>query len=407
MKYLVHKDFTESLSKLANKGFNYSGPYNQALHPYLKACENQPEKEVFKGLKVTNKGEKRIKHAIKFDLGRACRLVIIKNKNMCHFLYAGVHKDVEKWLDQHRGFKTVIGKNTGLIDVLHRTDTGNDEQTPLVNQNINSIILCDQLDADDQNYLFRNLESSILFGIYKLNSMDTNDTIWDSLQAIEDSEIATALFDILLLLRQPNKNSVKIKKIISDMRGEVIPFEDATEDEIEISEGGDEVSIIKLDNFDSDVTRRTLESKNFRNWMLYMHPTQEKFVDKDFNGPTLLKGVSGSGKTAVVVNRAIRLAKIKPDEKVMVFTLNKALAKLIEDLVESAAGELNNLSVMSLWPFCTEQLAIFDPEHLRHYGEETWRTRIHVDADHIDDIWQEFFHQELRVYDSEVLFPKF
>ena len=68
MKYLVHKDFTESLSKLANKGFNYSGPYNQALHPYLKACENQPEKEVFKGLKVNNKGEKRIKHAIKFDL---------------------------------------------------------------------------------------------------------------------------------------------------------------------------------------------------------------------------------------------------------------------------------------------------------------------------------------------------
>ena len=60
MKYLVHKDFTESLNKFSNKGFNFSGPYNKALQPFLKACEHKPEKEVFAGLKVTNHGEKRI-----------------------------------------------------------------------------------------------------------------------------------------------------------------------------------------------------------------------------------------------------------------------------------------------------------------------------------------------------------
>ena len=246
------------------------------------------------------------------------------------------------------------------------------------------------------------LDSSILFRLYELNSMDTTDTIWQLLLEV-DEEKRNALFDILILLREPNKNSVKVQKIISDMRGQVTAYEDAPKDIA--PKGGDDVSIITLGNFDPEITRKTLESKNFRNWMLFMHPDQEGYVEKDFNGPFLLKGVSGSGKTAVVVNRAIRLAKIKPDKKVMVFTLNKALAKLIEDLVESVDDDLNNLSVMSLWPFCVQELAIFDPENPRHYGEETWRSRMHIDADHIDDVWQEFYHQELRFHAADVLFP--
>ena len=168
-----------------------------SFHQLLTIIPFDGEKKVFEGLKVTNHGEKRIKHAIKFDLGRACRLVIIKHKDMCHFLYAGVHADVEKWLDQHRGFKTVIGKSTGLVYVLHRTDD-DEAQTPQVNQNINSIMLCKQLDQDDQNYLFNGLESSILFRIYELNSMDTTDTIWEPLLEV-DEEKRNALFDILIL----------------------------------------------------------------------------------------------------------------------------------------------------------------------------------------------------------------
>ena len=405
MKYLVHKDFTESLNKLNSKGFNFNGAYQKALNPYLLACEHKTFDEVFKGLKVTNNGEKRINHATKFDLGRACRLVIIKNKNMCHFLYAGIHADVEKWLNKHRGYKTVISKDNGVLSDLHRTEPGNNEQIPLVPQNIKNNNLCEFLSSNDQNFLFRDLEPAVLGGLYALTSMNTNDEIWNVLLVLTDGEIAAALFDILLLLRQPNANSIKIQKIISDMKHEVIHIEEAQPDEIEIVEGSSEVSLITLNQFDSDITRKTLESKNFRNWMLYMHPNQEKFVEKDFNGPALLKGVSGSGKTAIVVNRAIRLARINPNKKIIVFTLNKALAKLIEDLVDTVANDLVNLSVMSLWPFCTKQLAIFDPEHLRHYGEETWLPRQHMESDHIDEIWQEYYHQEQRFYEADVMFP--
>ena len=406
MNYLVHKDFAESLSKLSNKGFNFASSYQKGLKPYLLACEGKTFDEAFYGLKITNNGERRINHAVKFDLGRACRMVIIKNKDMCHFLYAGIHQDVEKWLDKHRGLKTVIEADNAVISTIHVSKVGEKQQTPLVDQNMKKFNLCEQLNSTDQDFLFReDISPSTLGAIYSLDSMDTNDHIWSVLLEINDSKKSTAIFDILILLRQPKANSIRIQKIISDMKNKLIPFEDASPDEIEIIEGSSEVSVITLKKFDPKITRNTLESKNFRNWMLYMHPDQEKYVDKNYNGPALLKGVSGSGKTAIVVNRAIRLARDYPDKKIMVFTLNKALGKLIDDLVETAASELTNLSVMSLWPFCTQQLSVFDPKHPIHYGEETKNTNKHSHSDHIDEIWHEYYHQELRFYLADVLLP--
>ena len=158
--------------------------------------------------------------------------------------------------------------------------------------------------------------------------------------------------------------------------------------------------IINLNSFDSETTRKTLDHKDFRSWMLFMHPNQDKLVEEDFNGPALLKGVSGSGKTAVVVNRALRLAKKYPDEQIAILTLNKALAKLIDDLVNSAGDGLKNLSAISFWQLCKNQLGQFEPLNDRHYDEETWRSE-----ENIDDIWEEYYHQELNWNGADVMFP--
>ena len=79
-----------------------------------------------------------------------------------------------------------------------------------------------------------------------------------------------------------------------------------------------------------------MKSASFQQWMLFMHPEQKAIVEKEFNGPARLSGVSGSGKTCVVVKRAIYLAQKYPAEEILVLTLNKSLAKLIDDLTEYA-----------------------------------------------------------------------
>ena len=398
MKYLVYRDFLESLKRLDRKGASFESAYEKAKQPYFLSGDGADFDVAFKGLKVTNHGEKRIKHAIKFDLGRACRMVIIKNQNICHFLYAGIHDDVEKWLDKHRGFKTVIDNNTSELKILLKSEKGIDD--PIINRTLETFKLCQNLSDDDQNFLFRTLHPTTIGSVFELTSKDNDEVIWNVLSSIEDPNLANSIFNILVRLREPKKNSRNIKALISDLKGDLIPIENAAEDLIEFTDGGDEVKVINLEMFDSEMSRATLDSKDFRSWMLFMHPNQEKLVEDDFNGPALLKGVSGSGKTAVVVNRAIRLARKYPDEQIAILTLNKALAKLIDDLVNSAGNGLKNLTAISFWQLCKDQLGQFEPLNNRHYDEETWRSE-----ENIDDIWEEFYQQELNVTDADVMFP--
>ena len=89
-----------------------------------------------------------------------------------------------------------------------------------------------------------------------------------------------------------------------------------------------------------------------------MHPSQQEMVDADYKGPAKLLGVSGSGKTCVVVRRAIRLSSLYPDKRILIVTLNRSLAMLINDLVGSyfEEGERNNIEVMPFFKVCQKYL---------------------------------------------------
>ena len=152
MKYLLYKDFLDSLKRLDRKGSTFESAYHKAKSPYLSIGDGLEFDDAFKGLKITNHGETRIKHSIKFDLGRACRMVIIKNQNICLFLYAGVHEDVEKWLDKNRGFKTVIDNNTSEIKILFKSERGVVDD-PIVDRSLEVFKLSQNLSDDDQSFL--------------------------------------------------------------------------------------------------------------------------------------------------------------------------------------------------------------------------------------------------------------
>lgn len=63
---------------------------------------------------------------------------------------------------------------------------------------------------------------------------------------------------------------------------------------------------------DPDELGNFFENHSLADWMLFLHPEQKKVADKDFGGPTRLRGVSGSGKTSVLVHRARFLARKYP-----------------------------------------------------------------------------------------------
>lgn len=65
---------------------------------------------------------------------------------------------------------------------------------------------------------------------------------------------------------------------------------------------------------------------DFAAWKRYLHPSQRKWVTKDYNGPFRLRGGAGTGKTVVALHRARRLALADPSTRILLTTFTKNLA---------------------------------------------------------------------------------
>ena len=71
-------------------------------------------------------------------------------------------------------------------------------------------------------------------------------------------------------------------------------------------------------------------------WRVWLHPEQRKLAYRDYNGPAMVRGGAGTGKTVVAMHRAKYLAdQLASDPKragqrVLVTTFTRTLAKDIE-----------------------------------------------------------------------------
>lgn len=66
-------------------------------------------------------------------------------------------------------------------------------------------------------------------------------------------------------------------------------------------------------------------------WAVFLHPAQQEFVDRDFNGPARVIGSAGTGKTVVALHRAVRLAAEAPENRVLLTTFSADLARGLAD----------------------------------------------------------------------------
>ena len=82
---------------------------------------------------------------------------------------------------------------------------------------------------------------------------------------------------------------------------------------------------------------------------------QERFVSRDYEGAARIQGTSGSGKTIILIHRALRLALENPSASVRVFTVNRSLATLIYHSVDTINTTCPpNLHVDAFYDFLRE-----------------------------------------------------
>jgi superfamily I DNA/RNA helicase len=64
-------------------------------------------------------------------------------------------------------------------------------------------------------------------------------------------------------------------------------------------------------------------------WTVFLHPEQRQIVEGDYPGPGRVSGSAGTGKTIVALHRAVHLARVNADSRILLATFSDPLASAL------------------------------------------------------------------------------
>ncbi|MFA6286974.1 MAG: UvrD-helicase domain-containing protein [Opitutaceae bacterium] len=313
---------------------------------------------------TTDHGESRIKNCIKYDLGNGYRLVSVDFGEVVMLCYAGSHDEVNHWLDVNRGQSFTYDKDTKRIGVIVEREIANTPHLPAATTP----------PEDTRPYLahISGLDweqlvppKSVRRRLLALDANATEELIQEVLQDVQDEanaeaanlalNLIVALRDGLLVVAERHRDVFLGTRQRADEAKPITP-------EVVKAEANSDTLIVLNDLTEAEFDA-LWEPSRFQEWMLYLHPGQKRVVVEDIPKPCVFTGVSGSGKTCVLVHRAIRLAKEYPDEPILVLTLNRPLADLIRNHIERLAGGVKYpIRVMAFYEYLESMLKFYGME---------------------------------------------
>ena len=345
----------------------------------------------FHGLKMTNHGESRIAKCIKYDIEGFCRLITIKDKGIHALVYVGDHNECESWLNSNKGYTLAVAGDNEIIGLKVSNTNTKRGFSDIVPDVIHETLLSPLSD-----YYLTVLQENLNAKTYKLiESFDSVTTREEEIENaclnIKDSAIQNMVFDVLVGLKEGDLDEVKHR--IRLFKDELVKLEEFNEENVNNIQSNER--FIFLEDLDEAEFQKLFSTSTWYDWMLFLHPKQREVVNANFSGPSRLLGVSGSGKTCVAVKRAIHLANKYPTEKILITTINVALADLIKKLIEVATSIetrqnqiLNQIEVKSFWQLSKELIEEFEDDPIKLRSLDIYSDK---NLEDIDQIWDEFY----------------
>lgn len=400
----THNDIKKQILKLNSAGGIFQKTADRCKKLLYDLKESKDPLAALKNFPITNNGETRIKHCVKYDLPGFCRLVTIQDNGWLVLLFLGKHEEVDRWLDSNKGLTVaIVDPAKGLFDVLISDDIHDPKARINPEPDYSASFLYEKL-KHYWDIVAAGIPQFIQKHLKTLETTCEDDEILELATAIESEGKQELIFDVFMSLRGGLVDEAKNRILAYQEQLQLI--EELPVEVVKQVSSNDQY--LNLDELDAQDMQILMSNKNWLEWMLFMHPAQKKVVDKDFAGSSRLLGVSGSGKTCVVVRRAVRLAKKYNGQKILILTLNQSLSSLINNLVDQLLASSNEgslkeqIEVKSFWELCRELIikyrnAAFDTKVL---GPKTDK---HLES--IDEVWEEFYQCENNNDDADVLSP--
>jgi hypothetical protein len=359
--------------------------------------------------------EPRIVGAKRYNLGQGFEIIVVEHEYTIFPAFVGTKGDADGWCDAHAG-SVVSYDHTGRMSLTTVT-----LKDPTVED-----LKAQGLSAETEPFL-RRLDnfSPAEYGIPKLASKillhlddaSTPQDIEDALDLIQSEDLRRFFFDLINLLRANDIKGAEERRRLRE--GDAISGEDAgalAAEAASLPINSDQALVVN--KLSEEELRRLLDPQNFDEWMLFLHPDQREFADAVCERPMVLTGVSGSGKTCILVHRARTLALRYPGQRIGILTLSRTLALLLQNLVDRLCTpeERANIHVMTFYDhlrsclqhcgigtFC-EQLNSILPEvasmrNTLQNAASKWPKDMVWECDpvnsaHVDDEWDEFYMQQ-------------
>lgn len=356
LTYLKEFAFRDHELRLRNLG----GPCSQAAYTMRTLFEKMRQ-----GLNpfasIPRREDARIGGAVVIALNAACELVFIENGAMLFPAFVGQKDDVEGWLNAHTGLVVAVDGDTQRISVTRVTTaaTAPEMQPPILTAEPTPLLRrLAELNIDElvPQRLIRN-------HLVALDETSTDDEILDALEAVASEDVRNFLFDLINLIRAGDLAGAEAR--LNLRTGKAVPTADAGSFAVEAATSDtNSDQVIVINDLSKEQLDRLLDPDNFEEWMLFLHPDQQALVDGRYDRPLVLKGVSGSGKTCILVHRARHLAQRYPGQRIAILTLSKTLAGLLQNLVAQLCteDERKNIQVLAFYEVFRDCLRLLGPE---------------------------------------------
>ena len=257
------------------------------------------------------------------------RVIIHKTEASFLVCYVAHHDDAYKWAERRRIETHTKTGAVQLVEIRERVQ----EITVPVYLTEQPAMVQDSRQKKYQFPVFRNLSEDDLLdvGVPPDWIADVQQTTEDTFFTLMDhipEEATEALFQYMVIgtLHKPDKIGAGTSPFDHpDAQRRFRVMDDAGELQLALEYGWDE-------------------------WVIFLHPSQRRVVERELRGPTRVSGSAGTGKTVVALHRAGAIVKQDRQAKTLLTTFSQPLATMLEYKLAMLIGRGDGASNVTILP---------------------------------------------------------